>query len=134
MALIMVADDAPDILELLKEVLQARGHQVVTVSDGIQMVEKAKAWRPHLIIADLMMPGTYGSAAYKTLQEDPLTAKIPVIFLTAVPEDKARKVIPEASGVSLLLKPIEIQTLLEAVNAALARGSPPADATGTPPG
>lgn len=115
MALIMVADDVPDIVMLLKDILESRGHQVVSVADGVQMIEKAKSWKPHLIIADLMMPGTYGSAAYKTLQEDPVTAKIPVVFLTAVEASRARKVVPESPKTRLLFKPIDPLLLLAAV-------------------
>ncbi|MBI3548790.1 MAG: response regulator [Elusimicrobia bacterium] len=111
MALIMVADDAPDICVLLKEMLQTRGHQVLTVSDGIQMIEKAKDWKPHLIIADLMMPGAYGSAAYKSLLSDQTTAGIPVIFLTAAEPAAARRVVPESPKTRLMFKPVDFKAL-----------------------
>lgn len=128
MALIMIADDTPDIIELLKDILESRGHQVVAVTDGVQMIEKAKTWRPHLIIADLMMPGAYGSAAYKSLQDDPTTVSIPVIFLTAVPEQQARRIVPESPKTKLLFKPIMLLPLLQAVASML-----PAAAAGSPP-
>ncbi|MBI5201931.1 MAG: response regulator [Elusimicrobia bacterium] len=121
----MIADDTPDIVELLKDILESRGHQVAAVTDGVQMIEKAKSWRPHLIIADLMMPGAYGSAAYKSLQDDPTTAKIPVIFLTAVPEHQARRVVPDAPNTKLMFKPIMPAPLLAAVQSML----PPAPAS-----
>ncbi len=120
MALIMVADDVPEIVLLLTDILESRGHQVVSVHDGVEMIEKSKTWRPHLIIADLMMPGAYGSAAYKALQEDPVTASIPVIFLTAVPEAQARKVVAETPRSRLLFKPVEPLALLKAVSDLLA--------------
>ncbi len=113
--MIMVAEDTPEIAQLVKIILQARGHQVVTVADGLQMVEKAKDWKPHLIIADIMMPGTYGTAAYKALQADPVTAVIPVAFLTAVPLEQARKLVSEGPMVRLLMKPVEIPVLMKAV-------------------
>ena len=125
MALIMVADDTADIVELLKDILESRGHQVVSVSDGVAMIEKAKTWRPHLIIADLMMPGAYGSAAYKALQDDPATAGIPVVFLTAVPEMQARKVVPESPKTRLLFKPIMPNVLMKAISEMLPSGAPP---------
>lgn len=133
MALIMLADDTPDIIALLTDILQSRGHQVVSVSDGVQMIEKAKNWRPHLIIADLMMPGAYGSAAYKCLQDDPLTERIPVIFLTAVPEHQARRVVPESPKTRLLFKPIMPNVLLKAITEMLGAGAPPSPAAGQPP-
>ena len=132
MALIMVADDTPDIVELLKDILASRGHQVVSVPDGVQMIEKAKSWRPQLIIADLMMPGAYGSAAYKSLQDDPTTAAIPVIFLTAVPEQQARRVVPDAPNTKLLFKPVMPKVLFDAVNEMLGKSAPAAPPTNPP--
>ena len=107
------------IILLLRELLESKGHQVVTVTDGVQMVEKAKDWLPHLIIADLMMPGAYGSAAYKTLLADPQTAKIPVIFLTAAMKAQAERVIPASPLVSILYKPVDFKTITTAVDKAL---------------
>ena len=132
MALIMIADDTPDIVELLKDILESRGHQVAAVTDGVQMIEKAKTLRPHLIIADLMMPGAYGSAAYKSLQDDPTTKGIPVIFLTAVPEHQARRVVPDAPNTKLMFKPIMPGPLLQAVTSMLAGAAAP-PAPQTPP-
>lgn len=125
----MVADDTQDIVTLLTDILESRGHQVVSVTDGVQMIEKAKSWRPHLIIADLMMPGTYGSAAYKSLQDDPSTAAIPVIFLTAVPEHQARRVVPDSPNTRLLFKPLMPKVLFEAINELLGKSAPAAPPT-----
>lgn len=134
MALIMIADDTPDIVALLTDILQSRGHQVASVSDGVQMIEKAKTWRPHLIIADLMMPGAYGSAAYKSLQDDPATSRIPVIFLTAVPEPQARRVVPVTPIARLMFKPVTPSALIKAVNEMLGLGAPqPAAPPSAPP-
>lgn len=115
MALVMIADDAPDIIVLLTDVLKSRGHQVVSVTDGVQMVEKAKEWLPHIIIADLMMPGAYGSAAYKTLLQEPKTAGIPVIFLTAAMKEQAERVIPQSPKVRILYKPLVVPSLMKAI-------------------
>ena len=115
MALILVDDDSPEIVTMLKEVLEIQGHQVVTAADGVQMVEKAKTIHPKLILSDIMMPGAYGSSAYKMLQEDSLTKNIPVIFLTAVPPAQAEKVVPSGPSVRLLHKPVDMKALLQAI-------------------
>ncbi|MFH2201971.1 MAG: response regulator [Elusimicrobiota bacterium] len=122
MALIMVADDTPDILMMVKDIVESIGHQVVTASDGVQMVEKAKTVRPKLIIADVMMPGAYGSAAYKALQEDSLTRLIPVIFLTAITPEQARQVIPANEKIRVLHKPVDMPTLVQTINEMLPAG------------
>lgn len=125
MALIMVADDTPEIVMMLKDIIEARGHQVATVSDGVQMVEKAKTWRPHVIVADVMMPGTYGSSAYKALQADPATRDIPVVFLTAITPEQAAKVIPASPKVKVLHKPLNISVLMAAIDEMLRSPTPP---------
>jgi CheY-like chemotaxis protein len=116
MALILVADDTPDILQMVKDIIEMMGHQVIPAADGVQMIEKAKSYQPKLIIADVMMPGAYGSAAYKALQEDDYTKKIPVVFLTAITPDQANKIIPKVDNVKVLHKPVDMPTLMAAVN------------------
>ena len=123
MALILVAEDAPELLEMLKHILESRGHQVAVASDGVEMIEKAKNLRPKLIISDIMMPGTYGSAAFKAIQDDAYTKGTPVIFLTAVSPEQAAKVVPADPGVLILHKPVDIMALLGAVNKMLSPGA-----------
>ncbi|OGR58157.1 MAG: hypothetical protein A2X36_14155 [Elusimicrobia bacterium GWA2_69_24] len=115
MALILVADDTPEIVMMLKDILEAHGHQVATADDGVEMVEKAKSIHPQLILADVMMPGAYGSAAYKALQSDSLTKGIPVVFLTAITPEQARKVIPEVDNVRVLHKPVDMFAIIKAI-------------------
>lgn len=120
MALILVAEDTPELAGMLRDILQSRGHQVALAGDGVEMIEKAKTIAPKLIIADIMMPGAYGSAAYKTLQEDPHTKGIPVLFLTAVSPEQAARVVPAAPGIRIMHKPVDIMALLAAVKEMLA--------------
>ncbi|MBI4248353.1 MAG: response regulator [Elusimicrobia bacterium] len=115
MSLIMVAEDTEQIRDLLKDFLESRGHQVVTVNDGVEASLKAQEWKPDLIISDIMMPHAYGTTAYATLQESPVTASIPVIFVTAVALDKAIQVVPQSPKVRLLAKPIDFGLLESAI-------------------
>ena len=111
MALILVAEDDSAIATLLRDVLSSHGHRVIVVSDGVQMIEQARDSRPQLIVADIMMPGAYGSSACKTLREDPATAQIPIVFLTALSPDKASRVVPQSETICLLYKPLELSAL-----------------------
>ncbi|MBI4424277.1 MAG: hypothetical protein HY554_11145 [Elusimicrobia bacterium] len=63
-----------------------------------------------------MMPGAYGSTACKTLQAAPSTSHIPVIFLTAVAEDQARRLIPDSLNARLMTKPMDVSTLLGTIS------------------
>ncbi|MBI3299636.1 MAG: response regulator [Elusimicrobia bacterium] len=120
MALILVADDTPEMVEVLTDILESRGHQVAVAKDGVEMIEKGKTLMPKLIISDLMMPGAYGSSAYKALQEDPHTKGIPTIFLTAVTPAQASKVVPQGPNVRLIHKPLDMMQLLNTLNELLA--------------
>ena len=129
MALILVAEDSPDIATMLRDILHSKGHQVAVCSDGVEMIERAKSLRPKLIVSDVMMPGAYGSSAYKSLQDDDFTRGIPILFLTAITPDQAAKVIPKADNVRVLHKPLMLPVFLNAVNEMLAKAAqqPPID-------
>jgi signal transduction histidine kinase/DNA-binding response OmpR family regulator len=63
--------------------LQEAGHEVITAEDGPSGIDRARAWAPDVIVLDVHMPGMDGFAVVERLKEDPVTAPIPVIFLTA---------------------------------------------------
>lgn len=121
MPLIMIADDDAAILSVLKDFLESRGHQVVTVADGVAASLKAQEWKPALIISDIMMPGAYGTTAYKSLENAGVVPKTPVVFITSVELEKARKVVPENPKTRLLPKPIDLSKLDAAVAELLAK-------------
>jgi len=79
---VMVVDDEPDIVELIRYNLSNEGYEIITARNGQEALDKA-ASLPDLIILDLMMPVMDGLEACKRLRADPRTARIPVLFLTA---------------------------------------------------
>jgi CheY-like chemotaxis protein len=111
MALILVAEDDPDILLLLQIYLQKRGHQVVTATDGVELVEKAVNGRPHLVVSDILLPGCYGSTARKSVHENPRTKDMPFIFLTAIATEKVRQIVPDDPKIRVLAKPLDLPAL-----------------------
>ena len=80
---ILVVDDEQDILELIRHTLNKEGYEVHVAANGQQAVEKAKKIKPSLILMDVMMPVMDGMEACRQLKEDPETATLPIIFLTA---------------------------------------------------
>jgi signal transduction histidine kinase/DNA-binding response OmpR family regulator len=95
-ATILIADDAPLNRELVVGYFEGTAHQVVTVTNGLEAVAAAVARHPDVILMDMRMPELDGHAATKRLKENPVTASIPVIAVTASSfreeEAKARKV------------------------------------------
>ena len=110
-AQILLADDNPDITELLADYLTQKGHRMIVVNDGYQLSQKAAEHRPHLIITDIQMPGAYGSSAYQVLQKDTNTNKIPVIFISAHPLEKISAILPKDPKTRFIHKPVDLAQL-----------------------
>ena len=104
-AQILVVDDEPSIVKLVKTTLESRGYDVITAFDGQEAIIEAKLHKPDLILLDVMMPHVDGNEARKRLLADPITKDIPIIHLTAVGDfDKQREAL--ADGVTgYIVKP-----------------------------
>ena len=85
---ILIVDDEPGVVELIKNSLEKNDYEVVTASDGLEGVEKAWSKNPDLIILDIMMPNMSGGDAVRELKSNSTTRNIPIIFLSAVVSKK----------------------------------------------
>ena len=118
---ILVVDDEQDILELIRHTLNKEGYEVHVAANGQQAVEKAKKIKPSLILMDVMMPVMDGMEACRQLKEDPETATLPIIFLTARSEEFAELAGFEAGADDYISKPIRSLVLLSRIRAILRR-------------
>jgi CheY-like chemotaxis protein len=80
---VLVAEDVPDIRDLICHSLKYAGYAVVEAKDGIEAIEKAETERPDLILLDVRMPKMDGYEACTVLKEMDATRDIPVLFLSA---------------------------------------------------
>ena len=80
---ILVVDDEPDAIELIRFNLKASGYDVITAEDGEEALSKARKFSPDLILLDVMLPEVDGLEVCKILRRDPATSSLPVIMLTA---------------------------------------------------
>jgi len=81
---ILIVDDNPEILELLGRKLSMEGYTVANVSKGLEVLDKAKEFRPEFILMDIVLEDIDGAEAVRQLQTDVLTQDIPVIFLSGI--------------------------------------------------
>lgn len=92
--LVLLVEDFDDAREMYRDYLEFSGFRVETARDGREAIEKARALRPHLILMDLSLPGIDGWEATRVLKNDPATAHLIIIALSAhamAPEgDRAR--------------------------------------------
>ncbi|HNS37603.1 MAG TPA: response regulator [Anaerolineaceae bacterium] len=120
---ILIVEDNPNVLELLEVTLRFKGYPVVTAVNGQDALEKAAKERPALIITDILMPRMDGYSLAHNIRKNPLTAKIPIIFISATyitPEDKAFAL--SLGAVRFIEKPIDAEDFLLTVAEILTQG------------
>jgi len=121
-AKILVVDDEPDAVELVRFNLKNAGFEVSTADDGEEALRKAHAVLPDLILLDIMLPEISGVEVCKALRADPATASIPVIMLTAKAEEIDRVLGLEVGADDYVTKPFSPRELILRVKAVLRRG------------
>ena len=84
---ILIADDEPDILEIIQYNLKNEGYDVVTAKNGNDAIDLAKRFQPDLIILDIMMPGKNGIEVCNMLRKQPAFNDTLIIFLTALSDE-----------------------------------------------
>jgi diguanylate cyclase (GGDEF)-like protein len=116
---ILVADDEPVNLALIKRRLEWEHYRVHTAEDGREAVEAARRVRPDLIILDVMMPVMDGLRACRLLKEDPATRDIPVIFLSAIDDTEAIVGGLSSGADDYISKPFRVEELIARVAVAI---------------
>lgn len=108
---ILIADDEPDILEIISYNLEQEGYDVRTARDGNEALSKARMDKPHLIILDIMMPGKTGLEVCEILRAQKDFDDTLIIFLTALDDDKSHIRGLELGGDDYLTKPLSPKVL-----------------------
>jgi len=121
MARILIAEDEPDIRELVAFTLRFAGHEVTPTSNGEEAFQQASIVVPDLIIMDVRMPKMTGYDACRAMKADPALKDIPVVFLSAKGQDSEIQVGLEAGAEEYLLKPFAPNQLTERVKAILSK-------------
>ena len=81
--IVLIADDEPEIRNVVERFLSRRGYESVTAENGDEALGKSKVQKPDIILLDLTMPGLDGLTVCKKLREDPSTRLTPILILTA---------------------------------------------------
>ena len=118
---ILVIDDEPDILELVRYNLTTNGYDVTCVLSGEEALTALNSSRPDLVILDLMLPGVDGLEVCKSMKNSTQTAGIPIIMLTARAEDADVVTGLELGADDYLTKPFSPRVLLARIKAVLRR-------------
>lgn len=109
--LVLVADDNADIRILLATRLRTRGFDVIEAADGQEALDAAMADPPDIALLDWVMPVIQGHELCVKLKTDPITAKVPVVMLTARGEEQDRLLGIDLGADAYLVKPFDIDEL-----------------------
>ena len=124
-ATVLVADDDADILRFMEINFRLEGFEVVTARDGPDVLAKAIAVRPDLVLLDVLMPGLDGYAVRAQIRADATLAVVPVIMVTANYVSADLAAARRAGADDFLVKPFDPVVLLDKAKALLGRATVP---------
>lgn len=114
---VLIADDEPDILEIVQYNLVNEGYEVITAKDGNEAIEKARKHQPDLIMLDIMMPGRNGIEVCQYLRTQPEFQDTYIMFLTAMSDESSHVRGLDTGADEYITKPISPKILMSRVNA-----------------
>lgn len=118
---VLVCDDTRAIANAIVFMLHGAGYRAQAVDSALDCVALARKDTPDLIIMDIMMPGMDGATATGLMKDVPEIDGVPVILLSAMPEDQVRICAEDAGAAGFLLKPYRKEVLLNVVRNSLAQ-------------
>ena len=121
MTLVLIVDDSPTEVHVLKTTLEKNGYETVSAADGDDGVRKARELRPDVILMDVVMPGLNGFQATRQLSRDPSTCKIPVIMISTKNQETDRIWGLRQGAVDYLVKPVTENELVRKTAEVLSR-------------
>jgi len=118
---ILIVDDDPDIIEILRYNLSLAGYEVKAASNGKEAIKKAKIFIPEIILLDVMMPEMDGIEACRLIREIPSLKNSRIIFLSARNEDYTQLSAFDAGADDYISKPVKPKILLKKISSIFKR-------------
>jgi CheY-like chemotaxis protein len=117
---VLIIDDEDDIREVAALSLESvAGWEVIVANSGAQGLARAAELKPDAILLDVMMPGMDGPATFRELRNNPATARIPVLLLTAKVQGSDQRRFADLGVEAVLFKPFDPLTLCQQISTAL---------------
>jgi twitching motility two-component system response regulator PilH len=112
MALVMIVDDSPTEVHVMKTALEKHGYETISAMSGSECISLAREMRPDLILMDVVMPDVNGFQATRTLTRDPTTRSIPVVMVTTKSQETDRIWGLRQGAVDYIVKPVTPTALI----------------------
>ena len=119
MAKILIVDDSPTEMHILKSAVEDAGHDVITADNGEDGVEAASAHKPDAILMDVVMPGMNGFQATRKISKNADTADIPIVMVTTKDQRTDKEWGLRQGATAYLVKPVQKKELIEKINEVL---------------
>ena len=119
MAKVLIVDDSPTEVHVLKGILEKGGHSVASADNAEDGIKQAKAVKPDVVLMDVVMPGMNGFQATRALTKDPETQHIPIIIVTTKDQETDRVWGMRQGAKDYVTKPVDAADLLAKVKAVL---------------
>lgn len=124
MAKILIVDDDPDLVQLLKMALRTKEHEVESAGDPAEGMSVCRSFKPDLILLDYHMPGDTGAHLFENLRRNNATAKTPILFMSGEANpDEVLAEVADPSNARFLSKPVQIEDLRRIINEMLAKAA-----------
>ena len=119
MAKVLIVDDSPTEVHVLKTLLEKNGHDVAVAESGEEGVVSAKDILPDVVLMDVVMPGMNGFQATRQLSQQAETANTPVIIVTTKDQETDKVWAKRQGAVDYIVKPVQEKALIDALNRVL---------------
>jgi DNA-binding response OmpR family regulator len=119
---ILVVDDEPDLIAVLRMGLQMEGFDVLEAADGVEGLKRAREDKPDLVVLDLMLPKMDGYQVCRSLKFDPRYKSLPILILSARPGDQDRRLALEMGADDFIRKPYDLKDLVNRIRGRLKHG------------
>ena len=123
MAKILYIEDIKDNITLVQKILTSRGHEFMSAENAESGLEMALELRPDLILLDLGLPDADGQTLSVWMRNDPILETVPIIVLTAWPEEVVRHTVEAYNLDGYLCKPFTLTELVQTIDKALSKNS-----------
>jgi DNA-binding response OmpR family regulator len=131
-ARILIVDDDPDLVELLRLALTEAGYSARTAATGTAALAEAQRFLPELVVLDLLLPDRNGFSVCENLRRNPATASVPIIMMTVLSGEFPRLVGAEAGANAYINKPFQTRELVSCVGDLLRGSSTKSDLANDP--
>jgi CheY-like chemotaxis protein len=118
LAYVLIVDDEPDLITLLRDQISMLGHEVAVARDGVEGLQIALERRPDVVVTDVIMPNMDGPEMLTELRRRPETREVPVIALTALTDTRTQARMAALGVVGFLAKPYSLRDLAREIERA----------------